>query len=134
MAFIVRVLEEDLGLWEEYEHEVNISSQYLEDRARTGRYFYHLRQEVYRAELAGFSLKAPAPLASLVGQDLFLHINVDRGFMPRRTGSQPRVILLLERFIRKIDGNPRRLRLRIEKLELHRGGPPRIILKELKGD
>lgn len=132
MPFIVRVLEEDIARWEEYQHEVNISSQYLQDRARTGRHFYHLRQEIYHTELAGISLKAPARLESLVDQDLLLQINIEEGYLSQRTGSKPRVLLLLKRLTRPLEGKPRRLRLRIEKVELQPDGPPRVILKEIE--
>lgn len=133
MPFIVRVLAEDVRLWEEYSHEVTISDAYLRDKERTGRFFYHLKQDIYHAELNVFTLKSPAQLESLVDQDMFLFINVEKTYLSKTIPGGRRVMLRIEYLDRKLQGNPRRLRLKIDHIETRWGGPPKIFLVELGG-
>ena len=130
MPFIVRVLPEDVVLWEAYEHSLHRGPSYLEEKEASSSVAYRLKLDVYRPETAPITLKAPAPLESLVGQDLFCTINVEKGYLSKRTGAGRRVHIHLERLNRKLEGRPRLLRLRIARIDPSTN-PPRVYLTEL---
>jgi hypothetical protein len=127
MPFVVRVLAEDIGLWEAYEHSIHRGPSYLAEARTAGHVAYRLKLDVYKPELAAITLKSPARLESLVGQNVFCWINIEKGYLSEKTGAAPRVHLRLERLNRQIDGR-RLLRLRVAGIEPRSDGPPRVIL------
>jgi hypothetical protein len=121
MPFLVKVLAEDVALWEKYIH----------DSAGSTRNQYRPRMDVFNADLARVTLRLPVPIEWLTGQVSFCYINVEKSFMSKATGTPPRILIDLEKPNRAIEGSPRLLRLRIERIEPRPDGPPRVILAEL---
>jgi hypothetical protein len=132
MPFVVHILAEDIGLWEAYEHSIHRGPSCLAEARTAGHVAYRLKLDVYKPELAAITLKSPARLESLVGQNVFCWINIEKGYLSEKTGAAPRVQIRLERLNRQIDGR-RLLRLRVARIEPRPDGPPRVILAELGG-
>lgn len=129
MPFIVHILAEDIQQWEVYQHNLHTGPAYQREQEAAGHVHYRLKQTIYNPALDNIKVTTPAPLESLVDQDLFAFVNVEEGYLSKSTGAGHRTHIRLKRLNREIREPVRRLRLAIEKIDTTRH-PPHVTLKE----
>lgn len=142
MPLIIHILEEDLAGWE-LTHQ---SARAYHYRPRLAPCAWRITPDrsgavsLFGAPVVGMSMIAPelaeqiqivspARLEDLAGQDMFCHINVEKGWMSKKVGFHPEIKFQLKALRENIHEG-RRLRIRIK--EIDQGmRPPRVILEEL---